>query len=54
MYAAVQAAFYGIENYPKVAERYPFIGGVDNNNEMTVSYHHGNCHKNFCPTKNLF
>ena len=33
----LQAAFYGVENYPEVSKKYPFTEGADNRNELSVS-----------------
>ena len=33
----LQAAFYGVENYPEVSKNYPFTEGADNRNELSVS-----------------
>ena len=32
-----QAAFYGVENYKKVAKQYPFTADADNRDEISVS-----------------
>ena len=33
----LQVAFYGAENYPEVAQKYPYTVGVDNRNNLAVS-----------------